>query len=426
MNILEAYAYLKQLGNEVLNMSLSLEAPARVLRELGNPHQSLRVVLVGGTNGKGSVSYFTAAILSCAGYRTALYTSPHLESVLERFRVNGQNIAPDDFARCVSRVIQAQDRLQSLGELARKLTYFETLSLVAFTYFNDRNVDLVVLEVGLGGRLDVTNLSDPLVSCIASVGPDHCNVLGQTIAEIAREKAAIGRPGRTLCVGAVSGEAEQAIRQTVPASLIRMLNQEEYNATSDGTGRYCVQTHTNGQPLKFYLKAFGAHQVNNAVLAVRVVEALQSFGFKVPHGALRFGLQETEIPGRLEKVLQQPVFFIDGAHNPPAIEAVTRFIQEQFPEKVDLIFGMMRDKEIQACAQLLAPACKTIFLTPVQNRRSATVGELRQFFPDGTCVLARNSKEATCLGLSAAGQNGILIACGSLFLVGEIKALLKG
>ncbi len=425
MNPLEAYAYLKRLGNEVLGMHLSLEAPERVLRELGNPQLSIPAVLIGGTNGKGSVSHFAAKILRRAGYRTALYTSPHLESVLERIRLDGHDISPDDFARCLSNVVETQNSLLASGELPRRLSYFETVTLTAFSYFHEQHADVAVLEVGLGGRLDATNLSDPLVSAIISIGSDHRSVLGQTPAQIAREKAGIARPDRVLWVGPVSDEARQAIRCAAAASRIQFLQSDDWESQNDGQGRHCGRTLWEENPLQFHLKVFGAHQVANAVLAVRLVESLQPFGFKVSSEAVRTALEETEIPGRLEKVLSHPIFFVDGAHNPQAVEVVARFISEQFPEKVYLVFCMMRDKEIEPCARLLAPVCKTVFLTKVQNRRSATAAELKRFFPDNPSVLTANSEEATTLGLAAAGEHGALFACGSLFLVGEIKTLLR-
>lgn len=406
-------------------MHLTLDVPARVLGRLGDPQKSLRAILVGGTNGKGSVSQFAASILMGAGHRTGLYTSPHLQSVRERIRLNGENIEPEDLAHCLARVIIAQDELHARGEISRKLTYFEAVTLTAFAYFAEVGVDLAVLEVGLGGRLDATNLSDPLVSCITTIGLDHRDVLGQSIAEIAREKAAIGRPGRALWVGLISEEAEQAIRATAPLSDIHILSRDEYLASNDGTGRYRVQTVGPGGPLEFHLGVFGAHQAANAVLAVRLAESLQSFGIIVPVHSVRTALEATRIPGRLEKVLNRPPFFVDGGHNPPAVEAVARFIRDQFPEKVHLIFGMMRDKEIESCAHLLAPLCRTVFLTPIGNRRSATAEELQRFFPHDQCVMAASSEEATSRALSAAGDTETLVACGSLYLAGEIRALLS-
>jgi dihydrofolate synthase/folylpolyglutamate synthase len=425
MNPLEAYAYLKHLGNEVLGMHFSLEVPGRVLSEMGNPQLSTPAILIGGTNGKGSVSHFAAQILRRAGYRTALYTSPHLESVLERIRLNGHDISPDDFARCLTRVVETQNSLLAAGELSRRLSYFETVTLTAFGYFHEQHADVAVLEVGLGGRLDATNLSDPLVSAITSIGSDHRSVLGQTAAQIAREKAGIARPDRVLWVGPVLEEPKQAIRCTAAASRVQFLQSDDWEAYNDGHGRYRGTTVWNGSPLQFQLKVFGVHQVANAVLAGRLVESLQPLGFKVSLDAVRTALEETEIPGRLDKVLSHPIFFVDGAHNPQATEAVARFISEQFPEKVYLIFCMMSDKEIEPCAHLLAPLCKTVFLTRVQNRRSATASALKYFFPDNATVLTANSEEATTLGLAAAGEFGTLFACGSLFLVGEIKTLLR-
>jgi folylpolyglutamate synthase/dihydropteroate synthase len=203
------------------------------------------------------------------------------------------------------------------------------------------------------------------------------------------------------------------------------LDDEEYEARNDGSGRYRVQTRAYGGAIDFQLGVFGSHQVPNALLAIRLVESLEPFGVIVPAAAVRAALETARIRGRLEKLMEQPPFFVDGGHNPPAIEAVARFIRDQFPEKVHLIFGMMRDKEIAACAAFLAPLCRTLFLSPIANRRSATAEQLREFFPDNRPVITRNSEEAISLAFRAAEDGGTLIACGSLYLVGEIQALLE-
>ncbi|HEY2932152.1 MAG TPA: folylpolyglutamate synthase/dihydrofolate synthase family protein [Acidobacteriota bacterium] len=425
MNPLEAYAYLKQLGNEVLHMQLTLEPAARVLQELGNPHYSFRTLLIGGTNGKGSVSSFAASMLRQAGYRTGLYTSPHLESVLERINIDGAAISPEDFAFSLSQVVDAQDKLAHAETLPRNLTYFEAMTTAAFHAFQRQSVDIAILEVGLGGRLDATNLSQPLVCCITTVGRDHCDILGSAIPDIAREKAGIARPARPLWLGLMSDEAEQAIRRSAPESLILRLADTHWASRDTGSGRHRVQMRCGHENIEFQLRLFGEHQAANAALAVRLVESLAAAGLKIPKAAIAPALEATEIPGRLEKVLSHPIFFIDGGHNQPAMEAVARFIRDKFPEKVHLVFAMMKDKEIAACAGILAPLCREVFLTPVQNARSASAAQLKQYFPNNSCTVTRNSEEATTLGLAAAGEHGTLLACGSLYLVGEIKTLLR-
>lgn len=408
MDYPQSLDYLRRLGNEVLTMKFGLDTIRRLLAELGSPHEKFPSVLIAGTNAKGSVARFLAGVLTESGARTGLYTSPHLVNVEERFVINDQTIEPEEFARLLTEVETAIGRVG----FERHPTYFETLTAVAFRYFASRSVDVAVLEVGMGGRLDSTNVVDPLVSIITPIGLDHQRYLGNTIELIAAEKAGIIHKGRPVLVAPQTSEALGPIRSRAreEGAPLYELEPSEISHTCSPEGLYTLLYHG----AKARLQMYGEHQVWNAALAVRAAELLASH-FTVSGRALVKGLEGVRIPGRIQRIGERPLVLLDGAHNPEAARNLARFLDKHTPAPRALVFGMMRDKDIRAVADILRPCFSTVYVSPIDSPRAASTEELLGAFPQARPAASAN--EGLRLARSAAAT---VVATGSFYLVGEI------
>ncbi len=407
---------------DLRGVRLGLAAIDEACRRLGRPERAVESVLVAGTNGKGSAAAALSAIGESDGMATGLYTSPHLESVTERIRVRGQDIPADELDAVLAEVFAAADRAPTLS-----LTYFEAMTAAAFLTFSRRRLDLAVLEVGLGGRLDATNVAPASVSVVTSIGLDHVEDLGPTLESIAREKAGIFRPGRP----AVASSREPAVQATLREEAARVgavlheLPQEariEVRETGLLGTRFHLET-----PLRSYDIASplpGRHQAENAAAAVRAAELLRP---GIDAGAVARGVAATRWPGRLEVFDRggRPVL-LDGCHNAGGAEALAGFAAEARLSP-DLVFGAMADKDIEAMAAALAPAVRRIRLVPMASPRAAAPDELaRRFSGARPDAAPAESLEAALEELLAAASAEPIIVAGSLYLVGEARALLSG
>lgn len=375
----------------VFGQQLGLDTMRDLLARMGNPHEHLRFLHIAGTNGKGSAAAMCQAVLTTAGYRSGLYTSPHLISFCERIQMDGRQIAEADLARILG------EMRPLLDAAPRHPTLFEVATAIALQYFHEQQTDVVVLEAGLGGRLDATNVVTPLVSIITNIGFDHTQYLGDTLAKIAAEKAGIIKPGIPV-VTAAHGEALDVIRRVCA----------EQNAPLT-----VVTNGINRTPL------VGAHQAMNCAVAEA---ALRASGLKITDRQMRDGLARTRWPGRFDIVRRDPLLILDGAHNPHGAQALADTVREQLTGKeLALILGILRDKDYQSVCRILAPLAKRVFCVPVASERSATAEEIaRACQPAKTeiCTHVAEALEKTC------GQD-VLVA-GSLYLVGEALAYLQG
>jgi dihydrofolate synthase / folylpolyglutamate synthase len=353
---------------------------------LGNPQKSFRSVLIAGTNGKGSVAALLSAMLPQAG----LYTSPHLQRLNERIRIGNREIFDDDL-KSVFETVRAV--ASDAKDLLYPPTYFELVTAMAFLYFRDR-VDFAILEVGLGGRLDATNIVEQDVSVITSIGMDHQQFLGDTIEAIASEKAGIIKRNEPVVVGPSADLP--VIREKAGARLI---------VASEGD----LRKYPTLRP-----QLLGRHQIENIAVAVRAAESL-----RIPEADIARGVNTATWPGRLERIGR---FLLDGAHNVPAVLALAAFLKEFHPEGVCVIFGAMADKQFDEMIAILRPHARHFIFTKPQNSRSKEPGELALLVPDShaTSSLQEAVQYATA---HAAPQTTILI-CGSLYLIGEAHALL--
>ncbi len=428
MDYREAWSYLDRL--QFFKIKLGLESMNRFLGLLGEPHKRVPCVHIGGTNGKGSVAATLLSILSQAGFRVGLYTSPHLSSVRERFRIGEQFISQDDFARLTERIRRVLGRDQ--------ITYFEFTTTMAMLWFAEQEVDLALLEVGMGGRLDATNVVTPLVSVITNVSMDHEQYLGETLEQVAGEKAGIIKPG----IPVVSGVADDISRAVIEkrcrrfASPLLLLGRDFRGKSRDrnrGTWEYTgLRQHYNDLPLAMR----GGYQVANASLALATLELLAGHGLAGTEADIRHGLAATRWPGRLESFTtvngNRPGrrFLLDGAHNPAGVRALTDALQEEFSfNRLILVWAAMTDKDIHSTLAAVAPLAHRIIFTRPESERSAR--------PEALCNLlpAEQQKSAHCtdsvaqaleLAMDTASEQDLICVAGSLYLVGRARQLLLG
>jgi len=432
MNYSDCLRYLDSLGQEVHGLQWGLETITKVLVRLGNPHLKYPTAIVAGTNGKGSTAAMLASILSQAGYRTGLYTSPHLVRVNERMQVNGAEISDEDFAQAFTEVCQVVEGLLEEKALGQLPSFFEFLTATGFHYFAQAGVGFVVLEVGMGGRLDATNVTQPRVAVITNVGLDHVEFLGSSLAEIGREKAGVIKPGTPVVCGCEQGEASEVIRKRCAElgaelfetgkfgwlwGLQNLQGHYQFNLSLDADSFSSL-----GSPL------LGRFQVKNAVAAVTAAWRLSRDGFQITPTAIVNGLQKTSWPGRLERVLEHPLVLLDGAHNPAAARVLAEFIQEELGgRRLRLVYASMRDKAIGEISEILFPLAEEVYLTRPHLVRAATPEEILATAPyrPRRVVIEPEPSAAVAQACQASSNEDAVLIIGSLYLVGAIKKSLQ-
>src|ERR1051325_5532561 len=429
----EALRYLLSLGHETVAIKLGLRNIERLLDALGQPQRDFPSVQIAGTNGKGSTAVVLERVCSAAGIKTGLYTSPHLISITERIRMNGLEIQPEDFARLIMLVRERAERLLAEGELATLPTFFEHVTAAALVAFSEARVRLAILETGLGGPLDATTAARARVVAITPVAIDHQDYLGQSILEIASEKAAIIRPGVTAIISPRSLLAlEVILKQCAASNVTPRLVQEETTKVlgADETGRLRVRIETATdcyEDVRLGLR--GRHQLTNVAVAVHLAEALRESGFDIPRAAIIEGIETAEHNGRLELWAGQPSILFDGAHNGAGVRALRAYLDEFIAAPLTMIFGAMRDKHLAGVSATLFPAASRLILTQPENPRAATPEELAGCVSHGIdssrITLAAASGEAVRLARQQTPPGGLILITGSLYLVGETQRTLR-
>ncbi len=411
----------------------SLEEIRILLAALGNPQKQFPSVLIAGTNGKGSTAATLASILQSAGLRTGLYTSPHLERANERMRMGdarsqGAEIDDDAFARSFFQVLDGAHRLVEQGRLPQFPSYFEILTAQAFLHFAAERAEIAVLEVGMGGRLDATNVVDPLLSVVTDISLDHMEWLGSTIAEIAREKAGILRRGGTMITLPQHPEANQVLGEVAAELEVRAVSAVPYMpATAHAEGAYPVEA--LGAEISVDSPLKGAHQHRNLALAMATaVELNRSFGFPVTPAAIEAGIQQTRWPGRLERIEANGVeWILDVAHNPAGVWALRAglrpILREGQPHAV--VFSCLRDKPVREMAQILFPLFDRVILAPIQAARAAAIDDLLVAAQSTgvPATTAASVREALAMATERAA-GGTAVISGSVYLVGEARGIL--
>ena len=429
MDFAEAVRYLYGLGHETLAMKLGLENIERLLDELGKPHEKFPSVQIAGTNGKGSVAVMLDAICRAAGIRTGLYTSPHLVSITERIRIGGREITQEDFAQHASRVRTEAEMIER--ETGAWPTFFEQVTATALLAFADAQIELAILETGLGGRLDATTAARARAVAITPIDFDHQEYLGSTLAAIAAEKAAIIRPGTRAVIAPQHPEARRVIerrcRECDVTPRIVYPNFEIRGSSDLGRLRLDFATEEDRYE-NVRLNLRGRHQAVNAAVAIALAETLREDGFAISREAIIEGLETVEHAGRLELLETRPKMLLDGAHNAASARALREFLDEFVRSPITLIFGAMRDKDLTEIARILFPAARELILTRVANERAATIDTLVEAAPrdfDRRKIKTAGSvAEALARARDLTPDDGLICVTGSLYLIGETKAAL--
>jgi dihydrofolate synthase/folylpolyglutamate synthase len=403
-------------------VKLGLDNMTRAMEALRHPEGSFPAVLVAGSKGKGSVCAFLESILLAAGHEVGLYTSPHLVGVRERIRVGGVPVGEEEFVR----LLTSLRRL--LSRRVPALTYFEWLTVMALRHFRDRRVPLAVLEVGMGGRLDATNVVPSGMAIVTEIEKEHTEILGSTLARVAREKAGIIKRGAELLSGVTPVSARREIIRAAREQGVRprrLEDEAEWSVTSHTRRGVKIDLSTSTREYRgLRLGLLGRHQVRNAALAVLAAETLDRKGFKVGAGDVRAGLARARWPGRCDYRPGRPPLFLDGAHTSSSARALVAALDDLFPgRRRTLLFGVLRDKKIATLADLLFPGSREVILVrPPEERGMATEEMIRRLPPRWRrrCLPAGDTASALDMARRSAGSRGLVVVAGSLFLVGDI------
>lgn len=429
MNYEEALQYISNTNR--FGIKLGLETVSRLLELLGNPQENLNIIHVAGTNGKGSVCSFISNILIDAGYSVGLYTSPYLENFTERIRVDQNEIRKEEVANIV-KLIDKKISIM-LNEGYPNPTEFEIVTAMALYYYNLCNVDYVILEVGLGGRYDATNvIKESLVSVITSISLDHIGVLGDTISKIAYEKAGIIKNNGTVVVYKQEYETEEVIREICRKKDAKYIGVDFDSieiVRSDINTQIFNYSSSTYEYKNLEIKLIGEHQIKNALLAINVIEYLNiNKKINVNIENIKTGLLDTKWPGRIEIIKEDPLFIIDGAHNLDGAKSLAKVLEKNFSGKKEtLIIGMLKDKDIDSVLEVLTPYFDKVITTYPISDRSMEADDLKikisNYIDD--VVAIKDINDAVNLALKNAKKDDVIIAAGSLYMIGSIRTIVK-
>ena len=435
MNYTEALDYIMSVPafspKSIVNGSepFDLVSITELLDRLGNPHQNLKYVHIAGTNGKGSTAAYIAEILEISGLKTGLYTSPFIERFTERIRVNGVEISEEDLARLTEKVKRTVEEMKADG--TRLPSEYEIVSAIAFLYYKEMGCDIVVLEVGLGGRLDATNVIPcPELAVITTISFDHTEILGDSLGKIAFEKAGIIKNGGELILYPQSEEAERVIcrvceernailhKAAMPLKLI--------SANLEGQ---CFSLMLDGKSEIYETGLLGNYQTNNAAVAIQAAKILQKKGWKINDEDIRTGILKTLWPGRFELLRENPYVIIDGSHNDEGASVLVKSLQQYFPDqKIIFIAGVLEDKDYAHMMKRVIPLAKKFYTITPPSPRALTAEKLSEFLLENgaaSAVPVGNIKEAVSRAVAEATSDDIICAFGSLYYIGIVRSIVK-
>jgi dihydrofolate synthase/folylpolyglutamate synthase len=435
MNYDAAVRYLLTLGRELAAPTqaaaakFDLENISTLADRLGRPQRAYPSAHIAGTNGKGSTAAFLESILRCAGFRTGLNTSPHLERINERIRINGREISDDSFAETFTRIHDLIEELLADGKLRAHPTYFECVTAMAFEYFARRRVEFGVFEVGLGGRLDATNILQPVISIITRIDFDHENFLGHSLREIASEKAGILKLGIPVVLAGQHPEAREVIlarAKQLDCSAIepaRLFHAYE-ESFAGGFIRARVTETASGTMFNLAPSLPGRFQLHNALNALAAARFLQNRGFRISNDAITQGIANTVWPGRLEKLQSNPDIYLDGAHNPSAARELATFLEQNFAgRRIWLVYAALRDKAVDEVAGLLFPRAVEVIFTAPRTSRSISAAQLAEiaghYAPHFSVI--PDAEKAFDYALAKAAPEDAVFITGSLYLIGQLR-----
>jgi len=411
-------------------IKLGLENIRDILAALENPHHSYPSILVAGTNGKGSVTAYLSSIMQSAGLKVGRYTSPHLSSFTERININGNDVDRMQAARILNYVLDKADKIGLIGKTSRSLTYFEAATAGALLYFAEEEIDLAVLEVGMGGRFDATNICDPVLSLITVVEMDHMQYLGNTLEEIAFEKAGIFRAGIPAIVEKstfISNKVLKDQANKVGADAWFMDKQIKVISNRDDNLEFDLIAPI-GELKNLKPGLFGDFQIRNAAIAAAAAMRINSMGnIKIPDVAIREGLAAAKWPGRFEILIGTPAIILDGGHNPHAVQAFSDSLKRYFKDKKSVgVIGIMADKEVVGMVKIFANLFKKVFAAAPNVERSLDPNILAEYFRNERvdAVSCDSISSAIDSAIKEVGPNGLVVVAGSLYLVGEARIYL--
>jgi dihydrofolate synthase/folylpolyglutamate synthase len=445
MNYDEAIAYIKNTAK--FGSKLGLERTEKILEFLGNPHKKLKCIHIAGTNGKGSTTAMVTKILVEAGYKVGTYISPFIEEFEERMQINNKNIPKGDLSDIVTEVSKAVEKVVELGY--SNPTEFEIITCAGFLYFYKSNVDFAIVEVGIGGRLDSTNVITPIMSIITSISLDHTQILGDTIDKIAYEKAGIIKDGIPVIMFPQQKESEKVIERTcierncklvkVPQNSSVYLGKENlqkvavdsiegtvYENSNIMTQKVKVQTLNNNYIIDLAL--LGKHQLLNCSVAVHAIEELMGLGLEINENNILMGLRNVKWPARMEVMNKKPLVVIDGAHNIDGIEKLTESIDMYFNyNKIILILGILADKQVEEMIKTIVPKVDRVITVTPHSDRAELSKELKVQVEKYTnnCESIEDYEEAYKKALSYCGEDDLLLVSGSLYMVGDMRRIIR-
>ena len=422
--ILSFTDYEKMPGISYTSANYDLRRMEKLLQPLGNPHLGTRTVHIAGTKGKGSTAAMISQTLTASGYRTGLFTSPHLHTLRERIRIDSAMISEADFAAIVTELEPIVESVNKQGDFG-ELTTFEILTAVVFAYFKKNRVDFQVLEVGLGGRLDATNVVKPAVCVITSLSLDHTEILGDSVAKIAAEKAGIIKPGCIVVNSPQVDEAAQVIKQVCHqhgTRLIQVGQDVTWHKTSGDLYGQTLTIFTKSGQYDLTIPLLGEYQLENAATAVAAIEALISLGIDISSQNITDGFSQVSWPGRLQILNREPTVVVDGAHNAYSMSKLIEAVKQCFDYKrCFVIFGTSCDKDISGMARELEPLGGRITITSSSHPRAASISLLAEKFNNlgVKTIVVGNVTEALAKALALAKKTDLILITGSLFVVAE-------
>ena len=439
MNYESAVRYLLTLGRELAAPTqaaaakFNLENITRLLDRLGRPERAFPSIHIAGTNGKGSTAAFVESILRRAGFRTGLNTSPHLERINERIQVNGEQISDELFAEIFTRIGAVIEELLAAGTLKAHPTYFECVTAIAFEAFARERVDFAVVEVGLGGRLDATNILVPVVSVITKIDFDHENFLGHSLGEIAGEKAGILKERVTAVIARQLGEVREVLLSRAaalqcPVAEMGQAFRVEEESVVEGCVRATVVEKSSGTQFTIAPQLAGRFQLENALNALGCARVLQAKGYKITDTDIEEGIALARWPGRIEKLQSRPDVYLDGAHNPGAARELARFLEENFRgRRIYMLYAAMRDKAVDEVTGVLFPHAYEVVFTEARTPRAISVAHLEEIAGHHAVrySLVTDAEQALELALGKARAEDAIFVTGSLYLVGQVRAAWK-
>lgn len=429
MNYEEAMKYIQNTAK--FGSNLGLERTEKILELLGNPHKKIKCIHVAGTNGKGSVTAMITEMLREAGYKVGMYISPYIEQFEERIQINGVYISEEELSNVVTAVSEAVDKALKLG--FDHPTEFEIITCAMFLYFYNQKVDYAVIEVGLGGRLDSTNVITPILSIITSISYDHMKILGDTLGKIAFEKAGIIKPEVPLVLYPQKAESFEVISKVaekkkapliiVPEECVKYISSEAKNSRTQR-----LKINTEAEEYEVELSLLGKHQLLNCATAVYAAKELIKLGVKLSKTDTVNALKHVNWPGRLEIMGEKPLIVIDGAHNIDGISSLTQSIETYFEfDKMILILGILGDKQVEGMVKKIAPkAYKIIAVTP-HSERAEEGKKLKEVIEkyNPCCITIENYEEAYLKALSYCSGDDLLLISGSLYMIGDMRKIIR-